>query len=86
MKHLITFILLIVITSCATKPIAEDPKYIEIHTSQDIYYVYTDKLYIISESDKYFEYNTYNELVLGVADITSQDTVQAWKDCENTTK
>lgn len=79
MKYFIISLLL-VIMSCAPRMVAPDNnRYIEIHTTEDIYYVHIDKLYITSEADKHFKYNTYREMMLAVADITSQDATKNWK-------
>lgn len=78
MKYLI-LLLLLVITSCAPRMVAQDRGYVEIHTTEDIYYVYLDRLYITSESDKYYKYKTYDEMMLAVADITAKDAVTNWE-------
>ena len=78
MKYLI-LLLLLVITSCAPRMVAQDRGYVEIYTTEDIYYIYLDRLYITSESDKYYKYKTYDEMMLAVADITAKDAVTNWE-------
>ena len=73
-------IIFLLVLSNAIYIATKDPRYVEIYTNNDIYYVNIDDLTITSESGKHSTFKTYKELTLAVSKITADD-VNSFSNC-----